>query len=121
MNFSDWIFYLKSTKSFPLLPKALEQFNLLKKEIANASLSAIDDNPLFVVECDASEVALSATLNHGDRPAVFMSGALYRSETQYPSVEKNNVEAVRKWPHLLACQQFALIADKKSVAFMLDN
>ena len=59
VNFSDQIFHLKFTKSFQLLSKALKQFNLLKKEIANASLSAIDKNLLFVVECDASEMAIS--------------------------------------------------------------
>ena len=124
VNFSDKIFHLKSTKSFPLLPKALEEFNLLKKEIANASLSAIDENLPFVVECDASEMAISATLNQGGRPVAFMSRTLHGGETHYPAVEKEAtaiIEAVRKWSHLLARQQFTLITYQKSVAFMLDN
>ena len=77
VNFSDKIFHLKSNKNFPLLPKALEEFILLKKEIANALLSAIDENLQFVVECDASEIAISGTLNQGGRPIAFMSRAFY--------------------------------------------
>ena len=124
MNFSDKIANLNSTKKFPLTSKALEKFELLKEEIAKASLRSIDENLPFVVECDASEVTISATLNQGGRPVAFMSRTLQGGETHYPAVEKEAtaiIESVRKWSHLLARQQFTLITDQKSVAFMLDN
>ena len=87
-------------------------------------MQAIDDNRPFTVECDASEVAISATLNQGGRPVAFFSRTLSKSELRYPAVEKEAmsiVEAVRKWSHLLVRQTFTLITDQRSVAFMLDN
>ena len=42
----------------------------------------------FVAEYDASDVAISATLNQGDRLVAFMSGTLHGSELHYPAVEK---------------------------------
>ena len=41
----------------------LLSFNALKEELKNAALSAIDESKPFTVECDASDVAVSASLN----------------------------------------------------------
>ena len=123
-NYSDKIVRLKSVTSFPISFEAVKDFESLKQDIANASLQAIDENVPFVVECDASDVAISATLNQAGRPVAFMSRTLHGSERRYPAVEKEAtaiVEAIRKWEHLLARQHFTLITDQKSVAFMLDN
>ena len=79
---------------------------------------------LLVVETDASEVALSATLNQGGLPVAFMSRPLQGSELHYPAVEKEAMaitEAVRKWRHFLAGRHFTLKTDQQSVAFMFDN
>ena len=78
----------------------------------------------FVVECDASDVAISASLNQNGRPVAFMSKTLSATERRYPAVEKEAlaiIEAVRKWNHLLSRQPFTLITDQKSVSFMFDN
>ena len=83
-----------------------------------------DDAVPFTVETDASEVALSATLNQSGRPVAFFSRTLQKSEFHYPAVEKEAlaiVESIRKWSHLLIRQPFTLITDQRSVAFMLDN
>ena len=123
-NYSDIIVRLKSVTSFPLSFEAVKDFESLKQDIANASLQAIDENAPFVVECDASDMAISATLNQAGRPVAFMSRTLHGSERRYPAVEKEAtaiVEAIRKWEHLLARQHFTLVTDQKSVAFMLDN
>nr|XP_039261686.1 uncharacterized protein LOC120337851 [Styela clava] len=87
-------------------------------------LSSIDEHVPFVVECDASEIAISATLNQGGRPVAFWSRVLQKSERFYPAVEKEAtaiIEAVRKWAHFLARRPFTIVTDQRSVSFMLDN
>ena len=123
-NFSEKIKNLKNTKIFPMDEGSVTEFETLKKEIAGASLSAIDDTLPFVVECDASETAVSATLNQGGRPVVFTSRTLQPSERHYPAVEKEAtavIEAVRKWRHFLARQHFHIVTDQQSMAFMFDS
>lgn len=123
-GFSDKIQPLVNTKTFPLSESALVAFNSLKKHLMDASLQSVDESLPFVVECDASEVAVSAVLNQGGRPVAFMSRTLQGSELHYPAVEKEAtaiIEAVRKWSHFLARRHFTLITDQRSVMFMLDN
>ena len=115
---------MKEAKSFPLNDSQINDFQNLKKQIAGAALQSIDENMPFVVECDASDVAISATLNQGGRPVAFMSRTLHGSELHYPAVEKEAtaiIEAVRKWTHFLSRQHFTLVTDQRSVSFMLDN
>ena len=117
-KFSDKIRPLVETKSFPLDKNALAAFNTLKKELSDVTLSTIDEDCPFVVETDASEVAVSASLNQNGKPVAFMSKSLSGSELKYPSVEKEAmaiVEAVRKWNHLLSRQPFIIITDQRSV------
>ena len=123
-NFSDKIQPLQNVESFPLTPQAHKVFGELKKELLKAMLYSIDENKPFVVECDASDVAISATLNQDGRPVAFMSRTLQGGERHYPAIEKEAtaiIEAVRKWSHLLSRQHFTLITDQRSVAFMFDN
>ncbi|XP_047137392.1 uncharacterized protein LOC124813900 [Hydra vulgaris] len=123
-SFANKVRPLINVKSFPINSEALEAFQFLKRELHAATLSSIDESLPFVVECDASVVAVSATLNQNGRPVAFMSRTLGKSEINYPSVEKEAVaiiEAVRKWRHLLLRNQFKLITDQRSVAFMFDN
>ncbi len=123
-GFSDKIQPLINTKTFPLSESALTAFNSLKKQLMDASLRSVDESLPFVVECDASEVAISVVLNQGGRPVAFMSRTLQESELHYPAVEKEAtaiIEAVRKWSHFLARRHFTLITDQRSVMFMLDN
>jgi len=58
---------LKAVTTFPLDEICLHDFQLLKRCIGNAALQAVDETQPFVAECDASEVAISATLNQGGR------------------------------------------------------
>ncbi|XP_004207810.1 uncharacterized protein LOC101239223 [Hydra vulgaris] len=123
-SFANKVPPLNNVKSFPINSEALEAFQFLKRELHAATLSSIDKSLPFVVECDASDVAVSATLNQNGRPVAIMSRTLGKSEINYPSVEKEAVaiiEAVRKWQHLLLQNQFKLITDQRSVAFMFDN
>ena len=83
---------LINNKSFPIKEEALSAFNSLKDELQSATLSSIDESIPFVVECDASEVAVSATLNQNGRPVAFMSHTL--SELNYPAVEKEALSII---------------------------
>ena len=123
-HFSDIVQPLLKCKTFPLDEEPLEAFKKLKEKLLNATLHSIDESVPFVVECDASDIAISAVLNQRGRPVAFMSRTLQSSEKHYPAVEKEAtaiIEAVRKWSHLLARQPFTLITDQQSVAYMLDN
>ena len=93
-NYSDSVKLLKTVTDFPMSSTAVADFDVLKLAIAKASLQAIDDDKPFVVECDASEVAISATLNQGGRPVAFFSRTLSKSELRYPAVEKEAMSIV---------------------------
>ena len=122
--FADKVRPLAECKSFPVTDSALKSFELLKTELAKAALRSVDESLPFTVECDASDVAVSATLNQGGRPVAFMSRTLQKSERHYPSFEKEAtavIEAGRKWSHLLSRNTFTLVTDQRSVAFMFDS
>lgn len=123
-NFSQKIQPLVNTRKFPLDERALKAFDELKMELEAATLHSVDENLPFEVECDASDVAVSAVLNQGGRPVAFMSRTLQGSELHYHIVEKEAtaiIEAVRKWSHFLARRHFNLVTDQRSVAFMFDT
>ena len=58
----------------------LTDFENLKQEIVKASFKLVDETMPFVVECDSSDVAISATLNQSGRPVAFMSRSFQGSE-----------------------------------------
>ncbi|XP_076814961.1 uncharacterized protein LOC143461082 [Clavelina lepadiformis] len=123
-RFSDKVKPLTTVQSFPLSEEAEQAFHQLLTELATTSLQSIDETTPFVVECDASDVAISASLNQGGRPVAFMSRMLHGSELKYPAIEKEAtaiIEATRKWKDLLQRQSFELVTDQRSVAYMLDN
>ena len=83
----------------------MKNFESLKQDIANASLQAIDKNAPFVVKCNDSDMAVSATLNQVGCLVAIMSRILHVSECRYLVVEKEAtaiVKAIQKWKHLLA-------------------
>ena len=102
MNNSEQLVCLLITRSgvtFPLKDEALTSFSNLKSELINVSLEVIDENAPFLVETDASNVAISATLNQNVKPVTFCSRTLSKSEQTQSSIKKEAaaiVEAVRK-------------------------
>ena len=99
-SFADKVQPLAECKSFPVTDSSLKSFELFKTELAKAALRSVDESLPFTVECDASDIAVSATLNQGGRPVAFMSRTLRGSERHYPAFEKEAtavIEAVRKW------------------------
>ena len=103
-DFSTKIKPLIDTKSFPMSDEAMAAFELLKKDLGNVTLMSIDEDQDFVVETDASNVAISASLNQNGKPVAFFSKTLNASQKLYPSVEKEAmsiVEAIKHWSHFL--------------------
>ena len=58
---------------------------LIKKELEGETLNPIDEAVPFVLECDASESKIPATLNQTERPIEFMSITLLGRELQLSS------------------------------------
>ena len=113
-----------TTSSFPLSDEASESFNTIRRDLANACVTCIRDNVPFVLECDASDSALAATLNQGGQPVAFHSRTFSKPESRYSTVEKEAtaiMDAVRKWCHLLYGKHFTLITDQRAVSFMFDS
>ena len=123
-NFSDKIHILSENTTFPLPPPVLQAFDNLKSELETSVLITVNPKLPLTVESDASDVAISATLNQDGRPVAFFSRTLNSSEKRHSSVEKEAyaiVEAIRKWRHFLVNSHFRLITDQKSVSFIYDN
>ena len=93
-SFATKVRPLAEAKTFPLTGSALATFVSLKSELRNSALQSIDESLPFVVECNASDVAISATLNQGGRPVAFMSRTLQGSEIYYPAYEKEAIAVI---------------------------
>ena len=122
-NFSDKIHSLNHNSVFPLPDTVKNDFDTLKLEIEKAAIVTIDHSSPLVVETDASDIAIAATLNQNGRPVAFFSRSLTDSEKKLSSVEKEAyaiVESLRKWRHFLIGKHFRLITDQRSVSFMFD-
>ena len=84
-QFSDCIQLLIK---FPLDAKACEAFNNLKQLLMKAALHCPDYIKPYVIECDESDVVVSATLNQLGRRVAFISRTLNRHKTYNKAIEK---------------------------------
>ena len=87
-NFSKKIRPLVQVKQFPIEEEALKAFDLLKKDIEQSVIGAIDELLPFEIETDASEFSHAATLNQNGRPIAFFTRMLNGPELTYPVIEK---------------------------------
>ena len=123
-SFSSLIRPLVQVNSFPVPAPARQAFEKLKAEIEKAVLHHIDEEKPFVIESDASQHTIAATLNQCGRPVAFFSRTLSQTEQKHSAVEKEAlaiVEAVRKWRHYLYNRHFTLLTDQRSVSFMFNS
>ena len=123
-NFSDKIYILNHNTEFPVPPAVLEAFRGLKLDLRDAALKSIDPDQELVVETDASDFCIAASLNQQGRPIAFFSRTLHGSEIKHHAVEKEAgaiVESIREWRHFLIGKKFKLVTDQKSISFMFDN
>ena len=103
-NFSTKIAPLTGMETFPLTNKAVSAFETLRSNLSSACLHCINDEEPFTVECDASDLAIGATLDENGHPVAFMSRTLTKSKRRYSAIEKEAtaiIEAVQKWAHFL--------------------
>ena len=99
-NYSEKVRPLLQCLTFPLNQRATDAFKLLKNDIVNAVVKTIDEAIPFVVETDAADFSLAATLNQNGQPVAFFSKSLNKHEIHQPAIEKEAyaiVEAFRKW------------------------
>ena len=123
-RFSDKIKPLTQNLKFPLSEAAESSFEELKNDIANSSLACPNNHDLLVIETDASDVALSATLNQCGRPVAFFSRTLLPHEQRHPPIEKEAaaiIESCRKWRHYLCNKRFKVVTDQEAVSFIFDT
>ena len=120
-QFSDKIRPLIQNTEFPPSSSVIESFETLKKELENSILVTVDPLKTLTVETDASDVAISATLNQDGRPIAFFARTLSSSERNHSAIEKEAyaiVEAIKKWRHFLLNTHFNLVTDQESVSFI---
>ena len=75
-NFSEKLQPLSSVTTFPLPNLAIKAFNTLKYDIEKSVVSAIYESLPFILETDASDFAIAATLSENDGPVAFFSRSL---------------------------------------------
>ena len=123
-KFSDKIRLLNQNRTFPPPKPVLDCFQLLKENLKEAALKPIDPNGEFVLETDASDFCIAATLNQQGRPVAFFSRTLNPNEIRHHAVEKEAaaiVESIREWRHFLIGRKFQIITDQKGISYMYDN
>ena len=123
-KFSDKVQPLIGNPEFPLSPSCAHAFEDLKKTISEACVVCPNREEVSVLESDASDFALSASLNQGGKPVAFFSRTLKSHERKHHEVEKEAcaiVEACRKWNHYLAGKKFLLITDQQAVSYMFSK
>jgi hypothetical protein len=87
-------------------------------------LALPDFNKQFIVETDASHIGLGAVLMLDDRPIAFLSKSLSANNIFLSIYEKKFlalIMAVEKWRPYLQRQEFIIITDHKSLAFLNDQ
>ena len=94
-DFSTKIRPLIDTTIFPLSNCAKRAFETLNKDLGDVTLMSIDEDQSFVLEMDASKVAISATLNQNGKPVAYFSRTLNKPQKMYPTVEKEAMSIVR--------------------------
>ena len=123
-DFSEKIRLLNTNRTFPVPVEVKTSFEELKSGLKHATLTIADPHKKFVVETDASDFCIAATLNQEGRPIAFYSRTLNKHEKRQHAVEKEAaaiVESLKTWRHYLIGKDFDVITDQKSVSFMFAN
>ena len=109
---------------FPLQNDAITAYNNLKTCIEGSCVVCPNAEEQLVLESDASDFAVSASLNQGGKPVAFFSRTLKPHERKHHAVEKEAcaiVEACRTWQHYLVGRHFKLLTDQEAVSYIYDK
>ena len=123
-RFSEIIHPLVTCNDFPLTTELIDSFNHVKSLIEDSVVTTIQKDIPLVVETDASEHSVAASLNQAGKPVAFFSRSLSPSEQRWHAVEKEAcaiVEALQKWRHYLLGSHFQIITDQQALSFMYDS
>ena len=90
-NFSKIIRPLVQNEAFPLLNNAISAFHLMKNKRTDATLQPTDEAVPFIVETDASDFTIAATLNQNGKPIAFHARILSTLEQRNSAVEKRQL------------------------------
>ncbi|XP_058733853.1 uncharacterized protein LOC131605523 [Vicia villosa] len=114
---------LRSTTKFTWNTDAETAFTNLKKIMtATPVLSLPDFSKIFVVETDASAVAIGAVLSQDGHPLAFFSKKLchrLQAASVYAREMYAITEAVKKWRQYLIGRHFHIFTDQKSLKNLL--
>nr|KYP64281.1 Retrovirus-related Pol polyprotein from transposon 297 family [Cajanus cajan] len=102
--------------TFTWTTQAQQAFTVLKKQITTAPILQLPDfSKPFVLETDASGVAVGAVLTQDHHPLAFFSKKLctrMQSESVYVREMYAIIEAVKKWRQYLIGQKFIILTDQ---------
>jgi hypothetical protein len=113
-------------KAFEWTDQQQKAFEQLKKAVSTAPVLILPDKKLpFVVQTDASGVAVGASLNQdqgkGLQPVAFLSQKLQSAEARYPVHEQELlavIVALKKWRHYLHGTKVLVQTDHKSLIYL---
>ena len=87
-SFYEKIYLLTQVRTFPLSDSAIRAFQNLKRDIANSAIAAINPSAPLIVETNASDSAIAASLRQHGRPVAFFTRILSKSERRHTAIEK---------------------------------
>lgn len=97
-------------------------FETLKEKIATQPVLVLPSfEKFFIVECDASNVAIGVVLSQEERPVPFHSEKLSDAKRKYSSYDLELyalVQGLRKWRHYLLPKEFVVYTDNQALSFL---
>ena len=100
-------------------------FKQLKEALTSPPVLCLPDfSQQFVIECDASGVAIGAVLSQNNKPVAYFSKALKGSVLLLSTYEKEMlaiVKAIQKWRPYLLGRSFLVHTNQKSLKYLLEQ
>lgn len=96
----------------------------LKRKLEKALLHFNDETILLIIETDASDNIIAATLSQTGFPRHPLFHTLISTEHKHASIEKEScaiVAAVKTWSQYLSGQKFTIVTDQHVVNFMFHS
>ena len=116
---------LLKKKMFQWSPTSQQAFELLKKAMSTTLVLALPDfTKPFTVETDACEDGIGAVLLQNFQPIAFLSKALGKKHKAMSIYEKeflDHIMAVERWRPYLQLQEFVIVTDHKSLAYLSEQ